>query len=85
MDRMKRNRLFKNEVVGEKCINSPKQPQLSILPNRLGMNRFVAVRYTKNNNIARYIKLHANVILFHSDTKATTPSRKQTDIAISKE
>ncbi len=85
MDRMKSNRLFKNEVVGEKCINSPKQPQLSILPNRLGMNRFAPVRYTKNSSIARYIKLHTNAILFHSDTKATTPSTTQTNIAISKE
>lgn len=49
-DKSQIKKVFIREALGEKWMNSPKQPHDSILPYSEGMKMLIAVRYKKNES-----------------------------------
>jgi hypothetical protein len=59
------------DIIGVKCINSPKHPQDSMLPIREGLNRLIPVNHTKKVRIATKLM---QVIFFMYPATAHSPT-----------
>ena len=76
-------KLLIKEESGVKWMSSPKQPQDSILPNTDGKNRFIPVRYTKNDSIVTKANAERTGNIRSTAVKPAIISKTQTNNAIS--